>query len=228
MKVLFIPVKAKLEPREILEGIQIPFKKIGLCTTAQFISYLKELKSALEEKGHEVKIGKPRATAIKPGQILGCDVSAAQAIENEVDAFLYIGTGTFHPLGIAAQTSKPVLILNPFTKELKALSEDEKQKFVKRKIQTLAKFESAKKIGILVSIKPGQRELQAQAKNLKELLEAKGKKVYLFICDNILDSELQNFMTIDAWVNTACPRLADDFFSKPFVNALDLMRYVYK
>ncbi|MGC8940480.1 MAG: diphthamide synthesis protein [Candidatus Nanoarchaeia archaeon] len=227
MRVLFIPAKAKIDAKELLKDFKIPFKKIGLCTTAQFLDSLKNIGAELERKGYEVKIGKPCWTAIKQGQILGCDVSAAKTIEHEVDCFLYIGTGSFHPIGISLQTEKPVFSLNPFTKKLVEIRE-EKTNLLKRKTQLLAKFKDAKRIGILVSIKPGQQNLQSDAVELKNLLQKIGKKAYLFICNDVLDSELQNFMHIDGWINTACPRLAEDKFSKPFINAFDFLASLAK
>ena len=60
-------------------------------------------------------------------------------------------------------------------------------------------------------------------KTQKEKLEKDGKKVFLFVGDLITDTELRNFSHIQAWVNTACPRLMDDDFEKPIINAADLL-----
>ena len=245
MKVLFVEAKAK---KNIVEAISkslkgIPEKKIGLISTAQFANQLLDVKRYLQSKGKIAVIeksskffysencskqnkvfviGKPLGSAVLDGQILGCDVSAATSIDNKVDCFLYIGTGEFHPLGILAKTEKPIYVLDPFTEKLRAVPKEEKQKLWKKQILRLAQFKDCKTIGILVSTKPGQCKLQANPEEIKKKLEKQGKKVYIFIGDLIIDSELQNYLNIDGWVNTACPRLADDTFSKPFVNAIDL------
>jgi len=224
MKVLFVEAKAK---KDIVGAISkslkgIPEKKIGLISTVQFANQLLDVKRYLQSKGKIAVIGKPSGSAVLDGQILGCDVSAATSIENKVDCFLYIGTGEFHPLGILAKTEKSIYVLDPFTEKLRAVPKEEKQKLWKKQILRLAQFKDCKTIGILVSTKPGQCKLQADPEKIKKVLEKKGKKAYLFIGDSITDSELQNYLNIDGWVNTACPRLADDTFSKPFVNAIDL------
>jgi len=224
MKVLFVEAKAK---KNIVEAISkslkgIPEKKIGLISTAQFANQLLDVKRYLQSKGKIAVIGKPLGSAVLDGQILGCDVSAATSIDNKVDCFLYIGTGEFHPLGILAKTEKPIYVLDPFTEKLRAVPKEEKQKLWKKQILRLAQFKDCKTIGILVSTKPGQCKLQANPEEIKKKLEKQGKKAYFFIGDLITDSELQNYLNIDGWVNTACPRLADDTFSKPFVNAIDL------
>ncbi len=224
MKVLFVEARAK---KSIVEAAErnlkaIKEKRIGLISTIQFANQLANVKRYLKSEGKITVIGKPSGTAVIDGQILGCDVSAATSIENKVDCFLYIGTGNFHPFGLLARTEKSIYILDPFTEKLREIPKEEKQKLVKKQILRLEQFKDCKTIGILVSTKPGQYQLQANPKEIRKKLEKQGKKVYVFICDNITDAELQNFPRIEAWVNTACPRLADDIFSKPFVNAIDL------
>ena len=222
MKLLFVEAKAK---KDVVKGLEknisnISCKNIGLIATVQFASQLPLIKKSLQMKGFKVFIGKPKGPAVLEGQILGCDVSAALAVEKHVECFLYIGTGDFHPTGLLAKTSKPIYIYDPFTEQIRLLPEAEKQKLWKRKILMIAKFKDAKTIGILVSMKPGQ--FCANAENVKESLEKQGKRVYLFVCDSITNTELMNFPHIEAWVNTACPRIAEDEFSRPLVNAIDL------
>jgi 2-(3-amino-3-carboxypropyl)histidine synthase len=224
MKVLFVQAKANKDAVEALnKSIKyISEKKIGLITTVQFAEQLTKLKRFLESKGKVAIIGKPTGSAVLAGQVLGCDVSAATNIENKVDCFLYIGTGDFHPFGLLAKTKKPVYVLEPFTEKIIKIPEEEKQKIWKKQVLKLAQFKDCKTVGILVSTKPGQCELQASAEKVKEKLEKQGKKVYVFVCDNITNSELLNFPHIQGWINTACPRLAEDMFDKPFVNACEL------
>jgi len=224
MKVAFIEAKANKDIAEDLAKVasNIDYKKIGLISTVQFVKQLSTVKKILEKKGFFVFIGKPTGSAILEGQVLGCDVSSALSIEKEIDCFLFVGTGDFHPLGLLAKTNKPLLTFNPFTSQLKLLSNEERQKILKKRVLMLAKFKDAKTVGILVSTKPGQCQLQASTAEIKEKLEKQGKKVYLFVCDSITNAELRNFAHVGAWVNTACPRLIEDEFDKPFVNALEL------
>jgi 2-(3-amino-3-carboxypropyl)histidine synthase len=60
---------------------------------------------------------------------------------------------------------------------------------------------------MLVSTKPGQNKL-SEAVETKEKLEKKGKKVFIFIFDELQIDSLINFPDIDSWINTACPRIA--------------------
>ena len=65
------------------------------------------------------------------------------------------------------------------------------------------KYLNAEKIGILISIKPGQYNLQKALKFKKTIK----KQSYLFLFNNLNPTELENFPQIQSWVNTACPRI---------------------
>lgn len=213
-----IPVEYKEIREKInipLEKIKIKERKIGLISTLQFIDSLEDVKNFLEKNGKIVKIGRGKSY---PGQILGCDVSAAKTIEKDVEAFLYIGSGQFHPLGLALQTKKPVYFLNVEKNELEDLKQT-KEKFLKQKYAAIALAKDAKSFGILVSVKPGQLNLES-AKKLKQKIESKGKKAYILIFNDIKPEKLEGF-DLDCYINTACPRIAIDNrteFKKPILN----------
>ena len=86
-------------------------KTIGLATTVQFLDYVDEIKNYLESKGKEIFIDKMGQKY--EGQLLGCDHGGAEKIKDKVDAFLYVGTGVFHPLGIAINIDKEVFCYDP-------------------------------------------------------------------------------------------------------------------
>ena len=195
MKIEFIPAKIKLNVLEVVKLAKLP-KKIGLVTTIQFLDQLDKVKIYLEGKDHKVFIG---------GQILGCDASKAKKIKDKVDTFLYIGSGEFHPLRVLMETGKKVIIANPVSGEVGEVSDYELKEIKKKAMGKYNKFLHAKKIGILVSIKPGQYNLD-KAVNLKKELD---KESFIFIGDEIRVNELEDFNDIDFWVNTACPRIED-------------------
>ena len=224
MKIMHI--KAEIE-EDIIPAIKknlanIP-NKIGLLTTVQHISQLGKVKEFLESKGKKAYTGKSKKTSY-PGQVLGCDFEAANSITEDVDKFLYIGTGRFHPLGVVMYTGKEVMAINPITKETRTYTKKDTEKIEKKRKGALLKFYSSKKIGILVSTKLGQNKMK-QALKLKEELNKKGKEAYLFITDILDFSEMENFPFIDCYVNTMCPRIGiDDTIrtEKPMINIEDI------
>jgi len=175
-------------------------------------NFIKEI----EKKGIKVNITKAKRTS-KPIQILGCDAyhdSFETPILDESQGILYIGDGYFHPKAlllaqIKSQKIKPVIMWNPISKTIQVLDEKIIQDQIKRYKRNLRLFVSAKTIGILVTIKPGQNYFQT-SKKLKSYLEAQGKKCYIFIDNNLDLRHLENYTFIEAWVNTACPRIGTD------------------
>jgi len=228
MKMLFIPVTyAKPLADRLFSSILAKLKdkkRIGIFTTVQFLEQLKQLEKFLKKEGKTVLIGKSTFRASEVGQVLGCDPMAGTSIEAKVDAFVYLGSGKFHPLAVALKTSKQIVIANPITGEISELSKEEIERLKNAKKRMLSEFSKAKKIGILVCTKPGQCDLKA-AEEAEKLLEAKGKNVYMFMFETLNPEELLNFIDVEAWVNTACPRIAiDDFerIGRPIVDIEDL------
>ena len=219
MKTIFIPAKytGKVDLSEI-KADKLP-KKIGIVTTVQFLDKINEIKNYLEKNGKEVFIGKGKQKNL--GQVLGCDVSSAIKIKNKVDAFLYIGSGEFHPIGVALNTNKDVFQFNPITNIFSKLNDKEIENYKKIRKAKYVKFLHADNIGILVSTKPGQCSYK-KALEIKKKLEDKDKKCFIFVFDTLDANEMENFPFIDFWVNTACPRIADDEDKKNIIDMGEL------
>ena len=194
-------------------------EKIALVTTVQHIHQFPKMKEFFEKNGISVLSGKG-CFAKYEGQVLGCDPTAALSVAEHADCILFIGTGKFHPTSIISD--KPVFSFDPFAKAFADLSPEIK-KLRKKRQGALAKALDAKIFGILISTKPGQFCLQI-AEWAKKELEAKGKKAYLLVSNEINPLSLENFRKIDCYINTACPRLSEDteMFRKPILNAAGL------
>lgn len=230
MRVVYVEAKSDVDlllSPEALQSVKGLPEKIGLVTTVQHYHKMKELKEQLESIGKKVFIGKG-VRARHKAQILGCDVNAASSVMNKVDFFIYIGTGRFHPIAVYLETEKPVYVYNPFTKVFKKLDEQEVKKYQGHIKAGITAFLEAEKIGILMSEKSGQNNLKL-ALSLKDKLKRKGKEVYILAFDTLDFSQLENFPFIDCFVNTACPRLIDDYskFPKPVVNASDILNFLF-
>jgi 2-(3-amino-3-carboxypropyl)histidine synthase len=187
------------------------WRKIGLATTVQHVQTLDNVKEILLHAGKTVAIGDAGHTNY-PGQVLGCDYSNAKSIASDVEAFLFVGGGRFHALGVALSTSKPTIVADPYEK--RAFSVDEEaRKILRQRWASIEEAKKAKTFAVLVGLKPGQKRLE-EALSIKEKLEKSGKKAHLFAIKSITPEALMNFPTVDAYVNTACPRLSLDDASK--------------
>ncbi len=89
--------------------------RVGLLATVQYLGLIPLIREILEGTGKTVFIGTGDRRIAHPGQVLGCNCSAAEAVDPEVDGYLFIGEGDFHPLAAAFGMSKTVLALNPVT-----------------------------------------------------------------------------------------------------------------
>jgi 2-(3-amino-3-carboxypropyl)histidine synthase len=139
-----------------------------------------------------------------------------KSISDEVDAFLFIGGGRFHALGIALSTSKPTIIADPYEGRAHSISDDA-QKVVKQRWAAIEQATHAKLFGVLVGLKLGQMHLDLSLK-VKETIEQLGKTAYLLAVKEVTPEVLLEFPMIEAYVNTACPRIsleAPSKFSKP-------------
>ena len=197
-KVIYIPGKAEnADIQELMKKVDIP-TSFGIVTTIQFLDEVNKL------EGYTVL-----------GQILGCNIQSVK--EANVESYLYIGTGKFHPLNLAFQQDKPVYTLNPVTKEFSRITEEEVKKYNNRKRGALLKFHAAKKIGIIVSIKSGQNQFNRALAFQKKL---ENKEAYIFLCDNV--QNMENYNDIECWVNTACTRIVEDELPVPLINIRDI------
>lgn len=219
MKTVFIPTQYTGEVNfSKIELDKLP-KKLGILTTAQFGKVTENIMEFLKKNNKEPVIDKLKQK--NDGQLLGCDQGSALKIADKVDAFLYIGSGEFHPMGVSMKTAKDVFLFNPVSSVFDKFDRNEIAKYEKSKNIKRVKFLSSTNIGILVSLKPGQYSYRI-ANEIKDNLEKKGKKCFIFVFDTLDPNELINFNFIEAWVNTACPRIADDMDKKNVIDMADL------
>jgi 2-(3-amino-3-carboxypropyl)histidine synthase len=188
---------------------QIAEKRIGLLSSIQYIDYLDEFSRVLKDAGKKPVMG---------GQILGCYAQNADKIKDDVDCFLFAGTGRFHPLGLSFLHKKTYF----YDLEKNMIEDLSKEMMIeeKKRMARIEKARDANIFAILVSSKHGQFDLVA-AEKVKKALEGKHKKAFIVIMDEIRDEKLLG-LGVDCFINTACPRIAGDKFSKAILNAKDV------
>ena len=219
---LFVEAHYQLESMEILKEA-LKFlegkKKIGLVTTTQHLHLLEEAAHFLEENGMEVLMKAGVGTL--PGQVLGCNFSSVQDLP--VDAFLYMGSGNFHPLGIKLSTQKPVIIADPYLNQARNIDEFA-DRILRIRFARITRAKEANKFGILISSKEGQCRWEL-AKDLKKMIYNEGKEAYLIFMNEINPPSLLPYMDLDAFIVTACPRIAIDdskMYKKPLLTPQEL------
>lgn len=203
--IYFIEVRSNAEVEEVVNKSleMLEEQKIGLITTVQHVHKLPKACEILRSHGKVCIIGKGDAKIAHPGQVLGCNFSSARA--EECDEYLYIGSGYFHPMGVALSTGKRVLIADPFVNEVREL---DISKVLKQRSAVIGKSLDANLFGIIVCSKPGQQRMTLALK-LQDLIRKHGKDARVIMMDLVTPDQLLQFK-VEAFVNTACPRLAID------------------
>jgi len=218
--IVYVEARAKISVKEALAKA-VPYleswNKIGLVTTVQHVHQLDEAKSMLETAGKTVLVGD--AGHVKyPGQLIGCDFSNAQTVSENVEAYVFVGGGRFHAMGVALATGKPTIIADPYEKIAYPI-QDQVRRIIMQRWGNISEAKDAKSFGVLISLKSGQMRLR-DAMSIKEKLEQNRLKATLLALREVTSSALMQFPGIDAFVNTACPRLSLDdaqSFRKPLL-----------
>jgi 2-(3-amino-3-carboxypropyl)histidine synthase len=225
--VIFLNAESDVDVIEVVEKAipSLNGKKIGVVTTAQHAHKVKEIEKILVKNGFEpvLSIGDNRIAS--KGQILGCNFSAATKINDKVDMFLFVGSGTFHPLGLILATKKPVISCDPYTKEVKFKElEDFKDMILRQRYGAIARSKDAKVFGIVVGSKVGQNRLD-EALKIKKIVKSKDKKAILLMVNFFSPGFLESFRGFDCFVSLACPRIAiDDYmqYETPIITPVEL------
>ena len=199
------------------------YKKIGLATSVQHLQTLNKIREILTHENKIVLIG-DSGKITYAGQVTGCNYTNAKAIADKIDAFLFVGGGLFHALGIALSTGKPTVIADPYDNRA-FLVNPETDKILKRRFASIQQAKEANTFGILIGLKLGQKHLD-RALKAKKIAEKRGKTAYLLAGREISPEVVLEFPNIDAYVNTACPRIsleATSKFTKPVLTIPEFM-----
>ena len=205
-KVCFIELRSEVDVKHAVKTAVKELKGETVCvvSTVQHIHMLKDAISVIAQHGKNAITGKSPMLRYA-GQVLGCDFSAAKV---PCDEILFIGSGSFHPAGLALYTGRRVVAADPFTNQLMIFHGEEERK---KRYLAVARALDATTFGIIIGMKSGQCNLR-EARRLKENAMQRGLNAYLIAMDEITEARLLAYKyEVDAFVNTACPRLAEDF-----------------
>ena len=209
--------------RIALEQIsRLGWSRLGLCTTVQYLRHLESVKKILNDNDLVVQLTKS-TSKVEMGQILGCEVSGAKAIENEVDGILCITPGRFHGVGLARKVKKPTLIVDPYSGEWDLLDDQTRMKYFKQRYAQIEVARTKSLWGVLYSTKTGQTR-ETQVEKIRELIETSQKEAIVVVTQSFSPEHLMNFHLVEVWVNTACPRINEDDafrYNKPVLSILE-------
>ncbi|MEM2557345.1 MAG: diphthamide biosynthesis enzyme Dph2 [Candidatus Bathyarchaeia archaeon] len=224
--ILYVEARANVSVRDAVEDALKhlePWDNIGLAATVQHVHALNEAREILEGAGKRVYVG--HVAGLKyHGQVLGCDYRNAKAVSDLVEAFLLIGGGLFHALGLFLATMKPTIVADPFEGKARRV-DDEANRVINRRWMDISEAMGARRWGVITGLKTGQTNLESSLR-IKGDLEAAEKEVVLLAMREVTPEALMEFPSIEAYVNTACPRISL-YESRKFPRPLLTPREVY-
>lgn len=199
-QVIFEPYRIYFDVA-VLENA-LPFLKgrtVGLVTTVQHVHLIPAMEAFLHAKRITSIVAEGGGRTPNRGQVLGCNFAAAKA--TGADEILFVGTGLFHPIGIALATHARVIALDPLTGTAQEVNSDA---LMRRRFAVMEKARGAKTVGIIVSTKSGQQRME-----LARRLASLSPEAVIVTMREVNPDELLN-LGFTCYVNTACPRLAYD------------------
>jgi 2-(3-amino-3-carboxypropyl)histidine synthase len=199
-RVIFIPYSVDFDVTILKKALPLLKEKtIGLVTTVQHVHLIPAMEEFLRSQGIDARVADGRGRTPCRGQVLGCSFTTAK--DTGADEILYVGTGLFHPIGIALSTKKRVVALDPLSG---LASEVSGETMLRRRFAIIEKAKAAKSTAIILSTKSGQAR-----KELAERLAALSPGAVIVTMKEVSPDELTN-LGFGCYVNTACPRLAYD------------------
>lgn len=199
-RVIFLPYKVDFNVAVLENALPLlGGKTTGLVSTVQHVHLIPAMETFLRARGIDVRVAEGKGRTPCRGQVLGCCFTTAK--EAGADQVLFVGTGLFHPIGIALATKARVIALDPLTGTVQEVSGDA---LLRKRFAVIEKARGAKSIGIIVSTKSGQHRM-ALARRLAGL----SPHTMIVTMHEVSPDELLN-LGFNCYVNTACPRLAYD------------------
>jgi len=211
---IYIEAKSTLSLKIAVENalpLLEPWKRIGLVTTIQHVDMLGEARKTLLRADKSVTVG-DAGRFMYAGQVTGCDYSNAKAVAKNVEAFLFIGGGRFHAIGVALTTSKPTVAADPYEHRAFLVDADVR-KIRKQRWSSIKKAKESGHFGVIIGLKNGQKQME-KALHIRDKLEKAGKKTTLLALHEVTPEALMEFPSLGAYVNTACPRISLDDAAK--------------
>jgi len=180
--------------------------RVGLVASVQHLDQVEPFATALRALGYDVRIGQGDRRLAYPAQALGCNYTGAEATREAVDAYLFLGSGRFHPIGLALAVDRPVWSIDPFRGVLEPPID--RASIVRRRLLAVAASRDVRRWGILVSTFVGQARMPT-ALALQERARGRGMEAEILLADRIDPRDLEG-RSFEAYVSTACPRIAID------------------
>jgi len=98
------------------------YKTVSLVTDSQHLHQIDNVKKIFEDHGYTIIIGRGIGQ-LRDAQVFGCEFYPAYNVQNQVDAYIFLGQSMFHSASVALSTEKPTFMLDPYFEEYTEVNE---------------------------------------------------------------------------------------------------------
>ncbi len=190
------------------------YSNIGLLASIQYIDVMEDVKTHLSRLGYKPVVGRQDSRMKYPGQVLGCNFSAAHSVSSVVDCYLVVSTGRFHAIGAQLASDKESFILDLNERKISSMKA-EVDKFLRKRYAKISLSLNAKKFAIVLDTKIGQYRKRL-ADVMATQLASLGKDYIMMYSDGFNPDDIVNSGS-EAVIFTGCPRVSiDDYDRFPF------------
>lgn len=195
-------------PPDVFQPLKFEnFHNIGLVASIQYMDEMYTVRDILQEAGFNVMIGRQDSRMAYPGQVLGCNFSAAHSLASWADCYVVVSTGKFHGIGVQLASDKPVFILDLNGTRLIPVAQ-ETEKYLRRRYARISGARDARKFCVVMDTKIGQYR-EKLALKLMDQVRSLGFDAVLLTANDARPSDYEN-MRCDAIIFTGCPRVPID------------------
>ncbi len=232
--VKYFPVyfKGKISDRLYTELIN-RLRKVGSLAVIYSIQYknqYRDIVDRLQKAGINIVNYRGPSDDINKWQVIGCDLGYLSKVSNEAEAALVVSSGLFHGLGVGLYTGLPTLVLDVHKNKIFNI-EKEILRFRSLIMYNISRARDAQSFGVIISTKSFQFNHNI-AKSINDYINNHlGKYSVIITLDYISSEELAYFPSLDAFIQTACPRISiDDLIShnKPILNIEQFQIFIGK
>ncbi len=212
-RVIFVKALSKLDLNNdmiekalnILDNYNV--KNISIALTAQHIHLYNKI---LDIIGNNNKYNIIKSNGLTPyydpGQIIGCDFRTV--INKNIDGYIFVGGGEFHPLGLFLSTLKPIAQIDLYSNAVRDFTQIG-MKYYKKRLFVVSKAMEARHWGIIIGLKTGQYRPSL----INMIIKMLDKREYVLLTsENLNELSLLSIDNnwFDAFVITSCPRIPID------------------
>ena len=194
-------------------------KLVAAVYSIQYRNQYLEIVNKLREEG--ITVYKPREFfRMEEWQILGCNIGVLNKVRDKVDGVIVVGGGLFHALGAGLYSGLPTILVD-IPRGVVSNIERELIRFRSLIAYNIEKAKGAFRFGVIVSTKSFQFNYSIAKYIYNYINNELEKKGVMLVMDYIGPETIDYFPSIEAFIQTACPRISIDDISnyrKPILN----------